>query len=81
MSLQSRYSCIWHKLKKEQLVKISAPAAAHIRLRKAIIKRKDVDLGFKLEMAEQHLRPHLSFKSEGNILTVKLHLPVRSSWL
>lgn len=81
MPLPSRYSIIWIKLKAERKVKLSAPALAHRRLRKAIIKRKDLDLGFKFEMSEQNRRPHLSFKSEGSVLTVELLTPFRSDWL
>ena len=80
-SITSRYAIIWHKLKQDKTVRLSAPAEAHRRLRKAIIKRKDIDLGFKLEMSEKNLRPYLSFKSESNILTVSLHTPYRSTWL
>ena len=81
MALTSRYSIIWHKLKQEKTLRVVAPATAHRRLIKAIIKRKDVDLGYKVLSAENHLRPKLAFKSEGNILTVTLHLLTDSSWL
>jgi hypothetical protein len=81
MSLTSRYSIIWHKLKQDKIVKLSAPAEVHPRLRKAVIKRKDIDLGYKLMAQEQHLRPYLKFKSEGSLLTITLHLPTHSGWL
>ena len=81
MSTISRYSCIWVRLKAEQHIKLKAPAKAHPRLKRAIIKRKDLDLGFKLECSEQNLRPFLSFKSDGDIMEVTLNLPVKSDWI
>ena len=76
MALNSRYSIIWIKLKKDRKVSLSAPKEAHARLRKAIIKRKDCDIGYKLEMSERNLRCYLKFKSIGSVLHVDLITPL-----
>jgi hypothetical protein len=81
MAIQSRYHCIWQQLKIKNAIRISVPAEAHKRLRQAIMKRKVNDRGFRFLMGEQNMRPHLSFKSEGNILSVQLHFSVRHLWL
>ena len=81
MSTQSRYACIWDILKKDKFVRISAPAERHKRLRQAVMKRKAGDLGHRYLMKEQNLRAHLSFVSEGNVLTIKLHLSAYHLWL
>ena len=77
----SRYQIIWNTLKKDKTIRLSAPAEAHRRLKKAIIKRKDIDIGYKLMASESNLRPYLEFSSSGNILTVTLHTPYRSDYL
>jgi len=83
VSIHSRYEIIWRQLKQntDHKVTLAAPAEAHFRLRRAVIKRKDIDLGFKVMMAEKHLRPCLRFKSKGNILTVELHFPLAWNFL
>jgi len=77
----SRYTIIWVKLKAGEEVKLSVPKEYHLKLKKAIVRRKNKDWGFKLLMSEANRRHLLSFKSEGNILTVKLHTPALSTWL
>jgi len=77
----SRYAIIWYKLKQGEEVNLSTPREFHRKLRNAIVKRKNKDIGFKFLMAENNRRHVLSFHSEGNILTVKLHITVISTWL
>lgn len=74
LPFRSRYEIIWRQLKQrsEHRVEIAAPAAAHARLRKAVIKRKDVDLGYKVLMGETKCFPKLQFRSVGNILIISL---------
>ena len=81
MAIQSRYACIWIQLKQKREVRLSAPADMHWRLKRNVIKIKNRDLGYKVLMSEQNLRPHLTFKSEGNVFSIKLHLPTRHLWL
>jgi len=50
---QSRYSPIWNQLKETGVCRIAAPRCLHPRLIKAVIKRKDVDLEYKYQLAEQ----------------------------
>lgn len=77
----SRYQVVWDTLKQKGTVKLSAPTLAHKRLKRAVIKRKDLDLGFKLETAEKNLRSFLIFQSTGNVLTITLALKIRSTWI
>lgn len=77
----SRYSVIWAKLKKDKQVELAAPPKFHLRLKKAIIKRKDIDLGYKLLLAEEHKRAILEFSSKDSKLTVTLSIKTRSDYL
>ena len=77
----SRYNMIWIKLKRGEEVKISAPREFHRRLRKAITKRRDRDLGFRFQLSEEHKVHRMSFKSEGAIFTVKLHILSNPKWI
>lgn len=77
---RSRYEMIWRQLKQRDnhTVEVAAPAAAHARLRKAVIKRKDIDLGFKVLTAERQQITKLHFASIGNILRISLRF--HSKW-
>lgn len=77
----SRYAMIWYKLKQGEEVKLSTPKEFHRKLRNAIVKRKNKDIGYKFLMAEANRRPVLKFKYEGNILIVRLDVTVVSTWL
>ena len=70
----SRYELVWRQLKLKRELRIACPTNGQLRLRRGIIKRKNQDLGFKVLMAEEGKTPHLTFKVEGNIVTVRLHL-------
>ena len=80
---RSRYEIIWRQLKNrtEHTVDVAAPAIAHARLRKAVIKRKDIDLGFKVLLAEKQQIAKLYFKSQGNILKITLKFGAKWDWL
>ena len=77
----SRYAMIWYKLKQGEKVTLSAPKEFHRKLRNAIVKRKNKDVGYKFLMAEANRRPVLKFKYEGNLVTVHLEITVVSMWL
>ena len=81
MAQVSRYQEVWNRLKQQGIVEIAAPARHHSRLRKAIIKRKDNDLGYKLQIAENNKRAFLRFKFEQDKVTVTLTIVIRSTWL
>ena len=48
-----QYEPIWNEIKLQGLCNISAHSAFHKRIIKAVVKEKDLDLGFKLELAER----------------------------
>lgn len=77
----SRYAIIWYKLKQGEEVRISTPREFHRKLRNAIVKRKNKDIGYKFLMAEANKRPLLQFRAEGNIFIVRLKITVVSTWL
>lgn len=51
MSTESMYSPIWEKLKQDKVVSITTNRRLHSRIIKAVIKRKWLDLGYKLKIA------------------------------
>ena len=77
----SRYEIIWNTLKEKKHIRISVPAEHHRRLKQAVIKRKNKDIGFKYLLKESNQRSQLHFKSEGNILHIALHISERSLWI
>lgn len=71
-----KYQAAWNQLRdnpKEPLI-ISAPAAWHQRIFKAITKEKDIDLVFKHLMSDDNRFTKLSRKSNGNQLIVRLRI-------
>jgi len=77
----SKYEVIWTNLKKSKSIAISAKSEAHRRIKKAVIKRKDIDLGYKYLLSEANQRAVLEFSSEGHILRITLHIKYRSDWI
>jgi len=69
------YAPIWNKIKAEHTAQISANPAYHRRIRKAIRKEKDEDLGYKLEQLERETprRAVVTSRSNGSVITFKLH--------
>ncbi len=68
----SKYQPIWDQLKAEGESRIVAPLPFHARIKKAVIKRKDKDLGFKLELSEQCKYVKLDISTQGNTIRFKL---------
>ena len=68
----SKYYPIWEKLKKELRCDVAAVPALHARIKKAVVKRKDRDLAFKLYIADQGKYATLISKSEGSVIKFKL---------
>lgn len=72
------YQPSWLALKKSQhspkRIVIAAPKAFHSRIYKAIIKEKDMDVIFKLALAENSQKARLTKKVESSKLTIFLHL-------
>lgn len=50
--VRSRYATIWEQLKKTHTCSVKADPKFHARIIKAVTKRKDNDVLFKLECAE-----------------------------
>jgi hypothetical protein len=50
------YQPIWEQLKsnKTNMVRIAAPAKLHKRIRKAVIKEKDIDIIYKSQLLASH---------------------------
>lgn len=71
-----KYQPAWEKLKAEKIVKIAAHPLVHARILKAIIKEKDIDLVFKLTMAEDCRRVRISHKSKSGELILYLNFSI-----
>lgn len=67
-TIPSRYQPIWDTLKEKRHAKLVAPAVLHKRIIKAVIKRKDVDVGYKFLCAEQFKKARIKYKTTGNII-------------
>jgi len=70
----SRYLPIWNKLKADRKVSVALPPPLHRRLIKAVIKRKDEDLGYKLLMGEECKKVYLSYTVEESVIHFKLSI-------
>lgn len=70
------YEPIWELLKKNKKVSISAPRALHKKLVKAVIKEKDIDVGYKIELDDNEQRARITHQCVGNVIHFQLHLTV-----
>jgi hypothetical protein len=68
----SKYYPIWKRLKDDKHVQIVAPRVLHRRIIKAVIKRKDEDLGFKLTESLNYQKWYLHYVVEGNTISFYL---------
>lgn len=68
----SKYSPIWENLKRDLEARVVAHPALHRRIIKAVIKRKDEDLGYKVLNAEMYKKAKLSYTIEGNVITFRI---------
>jgi hypothetical protein len=69
-NIPSQYQPIWDALKREHKVRLVAPTVLHARIFKAVKKRRNLDLAYKLECSELHKKPKLWCESDGNVLTI-----------
>ena len=71
-----QYQQLWNSLRdsNKRTIKLNAAPKFHRRIYKAVIKEKDMDLVFKLQLADNYQRSRLTSLSEGNILTITLIL-------
>jgi len=70
--IPSRYQPIWDTLKQKHVAKLVAPEVLHRRIIKAVTKRKNVDLAYKVLCGEQHRKAVLNHSTEGNTITFSL---------
>ena len=76
------YEPAWLELKNSKdnpkFIRISAAAKLHPRIYKAIIKEKDMDVVYKLQLSEQEIpqRAKLRRISKGGMLTIFLDLSI-----
>lgn len=59
---ESIYQPLWETLKLHGHAEVLADTRHHKRIKKAVIKRKDIDLAYKLTVAEENKRAVLHFK-------------------
>lgn len=74
MTPQRQYQPIWNQIKRDGFCDVSTHRQWHARVKKAVIKEKDMDLGYKLECSEHYpaIIAVLFSKSEGSILRFRL---------
>jgi hypothetical protein len=72
------YQPSWEALKasKTKSIQIVAHSRLHARIYKAVIKEKDMDTVFKLELADDCKRATLSHTSKDNILTISIRYSI-----
>ena len=58
-----QYEPVWLAIKTNLVCEISAHRVYHRRIIKAVVKEKDMDLGFKLELSERYPPQYALLKS------------------
>ena len=71
-----QYETVWNEIKINKTLRLSSPRPFHKRIIKAVVKEKDMDLGYKLECSESYPPTYalLRSKREGAIITFTLTL-------
>jgi len=67
-----KYEPIWIEVKSSGKAALTADPRLHARIKKAVIKEKDNDLGFKLTASEEGKKYKLTVVSTGQVLTFNL---------
>lgn len=67
-----KYEAAWKKLKEKNIIKIAAHPAVHARILKAVIKEKDMDVVYKMQMAEDCKRAIISHRHNSGELIIYL---------
>jgi len=67
-----KYAPIWEQLKAHGRATIATPVPFHRRIIRAVIKEKNLDLGYKVLMAEESKSPRLEYESHGSRLQFRL---------
>lgn len=68
--VRSRYAAIWEQVKATGKCEVAAQPKYHARIRKAVTKRKDEDLAYKLECAEANTKFKLKCSVRGDASTI-----------
>ena len=74
----SRYLPIWIQLKAKRNVSVTAPPHFHMRIIKAVKKRRDKDVAFLYQLAESGHKHFIKFKIEGTVIhfTLRIELDI-----
>ncbi len=70
----SRYLPIWKELKDKGSCRITAPPQFHARLIKAVKKRRDKDLAFLHQLAEENKKHRIGYRISGTVITFHLRI-------
>jgi hypothetical protein len=68
----SQYQPIWDTLKNNGYCRITAPKELHKRIIKAVMKRKNIDVGYKVLLESKNIRQELRYTTEGSIINFTL---------
>jgi hypothetical protein len=68
----SKYTLAWRKLRDEKKLQLVAEPRLHHRIIKAICKKKDEDLGFKIMQGEAKRRSIIQYKIDGTLIRFEL---------
>lgn len=77
----SRYLPIWLQLKTKKECKVTAPPHFHMRIIKAVKKRRDKDVAFLYQLAESGHKHFIKFKIEGSVIHFTLRIELSLSAL
>lgn len=67
-----QYEPIWQQLKDKKKVQLVAPVSEHTRIKRAVIKEKYADVGFKLLCGESFTTYKMVVKVESTKMTFTL---------
>lgn len=70
----SQYEGIWQELKTNKTVSLTANRFFHARIVKATIKRKGLDLGYKMQLADRNMYAVLEHTTRESIITFTLKI-------
>lgn len=74
MNPPSHYEKIWQAIKKDGSVSLTAIKSLHPRIVKATIKRKSIDVLFRMKMQEEKSVAVLSHSISESVITFKLEI-------
>jgi hypothetical protein len=66
------YEPAWHKLKSDLELRIAAEPSVHARIVKAVIKEKNMDVIYKIQLDEECKRAILTWNKQHKMLIFKL---------